>query len=145
MRQFGELIGRLVAGGEVLELIGDVGAGKTTLTKGIGLGMVINEPIQSPTFTISRTYESPRGLTLMHYDFYRLQEASIMDDEIREVAADPDSVVVVEWAGAVDDDLPEDRLWIFINATAENERVVKLVAGGDRSAVLAAKLEKSLK
>ena len=54
-------------------------------------------------------------------------------------------MVVVEWAGAVDNDLPEDRLRIFINATAENQRVVKLVAGGDRSAALAAKLEESLK
>ena len=144
MRQFGELIGRLVSGGEVLELIGDVGAGKTTLTKGIGLGMAISEPIQSPTFTISRTYESPRGLTLMHYDFYRLQEAGIMGDEIREVAADPTAVVVVEWAGAVDNDLPEDRLRIFINATAENQRVVKLVAGGDRSAAFLAKIEEQI-
>lgn len=144
MRQFGELIGRLVSGGEVLELIGDVGAGKTTLTKGIGLGMAINEPIQSPTFTISRTYKSPRGLTLMHYDFYRLQEAGIMGDEIREVAADPTAVVVVEWAGAVDNDLPEDRLRIFINATAENQRVVKLVAGGDRSAAFLAKIEEQI-
>lgn len=144
MRQFGELIGRLVSGGEVLELIGDVGAGKTTFTKGLAVGMGITETIQSPTFTISRTYQSPSGLNLSHYDFYRLQEAGIMGDEIREIAADPTAVVVVEWAGAVDNDLPEDRLRIFINTTAENQRVVKLVAGGDRSAAFLAKIEEQI-
>ena len=103
MKQLGEAIGWSVSGGEVLELVGDIGAGKTTLTKGIARALGINEPVQSPTFTISRVYDSPKGLRLAHYDFYRLSEAGIMGDEIRE-AMDDDSVVVVEWAGAVDDD-----------------------------------------
>ena len=99
------------------------------MTKGIAQALEINEPVQSPTFTISRVYDSPRGLSLAHYDFYRLGNAGIMSEEIREVAAS-NSVVVVEWAGAVDDALPSDRfgdkkllrlakkggLWIFILA-----------------------------
>ena len=143
MQRLGVAIGQAVSGGEVLELVGDIGAGKTTLTKGIAKALDINEPVQSPTFTISRVYDSPRGLRLAHYDFYRLGEAGIMGDEIRE-AMDDDSVVVVEWAGAVDGDLPEDRLAIKITPTSEEERLVEFHPGGKKSAELWQKIKEDL-
>lgn len=143
MKQLGEAIGRSVSGGEVLELVGDIGAGKTTLTKGIARALGINEPVQSPTFTISRVYDSPKGLCLAHYDFYRLGEAGIMGDEIRE-AADDDSVVVVEWAGAVDDDLPKDRLVVKITTISEEERLVEFHPGGKKSTELWQKIKENL-
>ena len=143
MQRLGVSIGQAVSGGEVLELVGDIGAGKTTLTKGIAKALDINEPIQSPTFTISRVYDSPRGLRLAHYDFYRLGEAGIMGDEIREVV-DNDSVVVVEWAGAVDGDLPEDRLVIKITATSEEERLVECHPSGKKSIELWQKIKEDL-
>ena len=143
MQRLGVAIGQAVSGGEVLELVGDIGAGKTTLTKGIAKALDINEPVQSPTFTISRVYDSPRGLRLAHYDFYRLGEAGIMGDEIRE-AMDDDSVVVVEWAGAVDGDLPEDRLAIKITPTSEEERLVGFHPGGKKSAELWQKIKEDL-
>ena len=143
MQRLGVAIGQAVSGGEVLELVGDIGAGKTTLTKGIAKALDINEPIQSPTFTISRVYDSPRGLRLAHYDFYRLGEAGIMGNEISE-AVDNDSVVVVEWAGAVDGDLPEDRLAIKIIATSEEERLVEFHPGGKKSAELWQKIKENL-
>ena len=143
MKQLGEAIGRSVSGGEVLELVGDIGAGKTTLTKGIARVLGINEPVQSPTFTISRVYDSPKGLRLVHYDFYRLSEAGIMGDEIRE-AMDDNSVVVVEWAGAVDDDLPEDRLVVKITTISEEERLVEFHPGGKKSTELWQKIKENL-
>ena len=143
MKQLGEAIGRSVSGGEVLELVGDIGAGKTTLTKGIARALGINEPVQSPTFTISRVYDSLKGLRLAHYDFYRLGEAGIMGDEIRE-AADDDSVVVVEWAGAVDDDLPKDRLVVKITTISEEERLVEFHPGGKKSTELWQKIKENL-
>ncbi len=143
MKQLGEAIGRSVSGGEVLELVGDIGAGKTTLTKGIAQALGINEPVQSPTFTISRVYDSPKGLRLAHYDFYRLGEAGIMGDEIRE-AMDDDSVVVVEWAGAVDDDLPKDRLVVKITTISEEERLVEFHPGGKKSTELWQKIKENL-
>lgn len=143
MKQLGEAIGQSVSGGEVLELVGDIGAGKTTLTKGIAQALGINEPVQSPTFTISRVYDSPKGLRLVHYDFYRLSEAGIMGDEIRE-AMDDDSVVVVEWAGAVDDDLPKDRLVVKITTISEEERLVEFHPGGKKSAELWQKIKENL-
>jgi len=143
MKQLGEAIGRSVSGGEVLELVGDIGAGKTTLTKGIAQSLGISEPVQSPTFTISRVYDSPKGLHLVHYDFYRLSEAGIMGDEIRE-AMDDDSVVVVEWAGAVDDDLPKDRLVVKITTISEEERLVEFHPGGKKSIELWQKIKENL-
>ncbi len=143
MKQLGEAIGQSVSGGEVLELVGDIGAGKTTLTKGIAQALGINEPVQSPTFTISRVYDSPKGLRLVHYDFYRLGEAGIMGDEIRE-AMDDDSVVVVEWAGAVDDDLPKDRLVVKITTISEEERLVEFHPGGKKSTELWQKIKENL-
>lgn len=143
MKQLGEAIGRSVSGGEVLELVGDIGAGKTTLTKGIARALEISEPVQSPTFTISRVYDSPKGLRLAHYDFYRLGEAGIMGDEIRE-AMDDDSVVVVEWAGAVDDDLPKDRLVVKITTISEEERLVEFHPGGKKSTELWQKIKENL-
>ena len=133
MKQFGELIGANMHGGEVIELIGDVGAGKTTLTKGIALGLSIMEPVQSPTFTISRVYESRDDLTLYHYDFYRLGEAGIMAEDIGEAINQPGSIVVVEWSGAVSDVLLQDRLKIRINVTSEDFRQLDIVAGGEKS------------
>ena len=95
MKEFGRTIGAALRGGEVLELIGDVGTGKTTLTKGLAEGLAISEPVQSPTFTISRVYAARDGLHLHHYDFYRLGEAGIMAEDVNEVMHDPAAVTVI--------------------------------------------------
>ena len=138
MQRLGQIIGSRLRGGEVIELVGDIGAGKTTLTKGVAKGLDITEPVQSPTFTISRVYQSPGGLTLAHYDFYRLGEAGIMAEEIHEVAMQPQTVTVVEWAGAVEQVLPADRLTARILAIDEQSRRVTLSAGGPTSQALLA-------
>lgn len=141
MKWLGREIGEALRGGEVLELVGDVGAGKTTLTKGIAEALDITDPIQSPTFTISRVYLAPNGLELHHYDFYRLGEAGIMGGEIQEVMAREENVTIIEWAGAVSDVLPTDRLVVKITATAEDERQVELTATGDVSRALLMRME----
>lgn len=133
MRELGQRIGAATQGGEVLELIGDVGAGKTTFTKGLALGMHIVEPVQSPTFTISRMYDTAHGLRLAHYDFYRLSEAGIMSDELHETLHEPTTVTVVEWAGIVQGVLPDDHVQMKIIATSETERRCEITAYGLRS------------
>lgn len=133
MKEFGERVGTLVRGGEVFELIGDVGAGKTTFTKGLARGLDVTDDVQSPTFTISRTYTGREGLQLAHYDFYRLPHAGIMADEIHDVVQDPSAVVVIEWSEVVANVLPDDRVRLSIRATAENVREVTLEAGGTES------------
>lgn len=130
MRQFGERLGSMLNGGEVIELVGDVGAGKTTFVRGLASGLGIEEAIQSPSFTINRVYDAPNGMQLAHYDFYRLEQAGIMADELKEAIGDKRTIVIIEWADAVADVLPDDRLTIMIKPTGENERVVSLHASG---------------
>jgi len=140
MKQWGAKLGTLLEGGEILELIGDVGAGKTTLTKGIAAGMGVDETVQSPSFTISRVYDAPSGLHLSHYDFYRLHDAGIMADELHETLHDPKTVTIIEWAGIVDGVLPADHVKISISAPTESERRVEIVAGGVKSQALIARV-----
>ncbi len=130
MKDFGARLGRLFQGGEVIELIGDVGAGKTTLTKGIGIGLAVDEAIQSPSFTISRVYSARDDLQLAHYDFYRLDDAGIMGAELQEVVRDPLMVTIIEWAAVAENVLPADRLTIHITSPTETDRNVELRAGG---------------
>ena len=125
MRALGQAIGKQLRGGEVIELIGDVGAGKTTLTKGIAIGLGVDEDVQSPSFTISRTYQTARpNLLLAHYDFYRLHDPGIMASELGEVVNDKGVVTVVEWAEIVNDVLPDGHVRVTIIPTSETARRV---------------------
>ena len=125
-RAFGEKVGRLLKGGEVLELVGDVGAGKTTFTKGLAVGLGIDEDVQSPSFTISRVYDARDGLLLAHYDFYRLNDAGIMANELTETTQDSSTITVIEWADIVEGILPERRLRIVFTAPTEGSRNLTL-------------------
>lgn len=133
MKLFGKAIGDLLHGGEIIELIGDVGSGKTTLTKGIAVGLGVNDYVQSPSFTINRVYQGRDDLTLAHYDFYRLESAGIMANELQETVGDKNVVTVIEWAGVVEGVLPDDRLSIQITAPTETSRKLVCTAGGDVS------------
>lgn len=118
--------GRLV-GGEVLELRGDVGSGKTTFTKGLAEGLGVDDEVQSPSFTISRFYTARDGLELHHYDFYRLPDPGIMRYDIAESTSDARAVTVVEWAETVVGVLPENRtVLVFSYGEAEQERTVEI-------------------
>lgn len=133
MKAFGAKLGTLLRGGEIIELVGDVGAGKTTLAKGIAKGLGVDEAVQSPSFTISRVYVAADNLQLAHYDFYRLSEPGIMMNELDETLHDPRVVILIEWAEIVSGVLPEDRLTITITSPAETTRVVTITTGGDKS------------
>ena len=119
--QLGELLGRSLRGGEVFELSSDLGGGKTTLVRGLARGLGTKDHVASPTFTISREYKTPRH-TLFHYDFYRLDDAGIMSTELAEAVADPQAVVVVEWAGVVQDVLPDKRVTVKLEIVDEDVR-----------------------
>ena len=121
MMAIGRRLGERFRGGEVLELVGDVGAGKTTLVKGIGQGLRVDDDVQSPSFTISRVYEAREGRELHHYDFYRLQDAGVMQYELAESIGNPKAVTVVEWADTVHDVLPDERVVIQLRYTPDGE------------------------
>lgn len=129
MKALGERIGQRLRGGEVIELVGDVGAGKTTLTKGIGLGLGVEDDVQSPSFTISRVYDARDGLQLHHYDFYRLNDAGVLGFELAESIGDERVVTIVEWADSVRGVLPAEHVRIDISYTPDgNGRTVSITA-----------------
>lgn len=94
--RLGQKIGRLLRGGEVIDLVGDVGTGKTTLVRGLASGMGCKDKVTSPTFTICKLYKG--RLNLHHYDFYRLTDDKTVSAELAETADDSRSVIVCEWS-----------------------------------------------
>lgn len=110
----------------VIELVGDVGAGKTTFTKGLARGLEITEEITSPTFTISKVYENSRGQKLVHYDFYRLENPGIMVEDLFENLQDPQTVTVIEWADTVSEILPANHLRLEILINDDGSRTLNL-------------------
>lgn len=123
--QLAELLGRKLRGGEVIELVSDLGGGKTTFTRGLVRGTGSKDRVGSPTFTISREYEAP-GFTVAHFDFYRLGEAGIMGDELDELIGDDHYVTVVEWGDIVRDVLPEQRVTVRFEQTGDDARHITI-------------------
>lgn len=138
---FGQTIGQILNGGEVIELIGDVGAGKTTLVKGIATGLGVDEEVQSPSFTINRVYGGRDGITLSHYDFYRLGEAGIMINDLSESINDSKTVTVIEWGEITSSVLPDDRLVINIISPTEDTRELTIKSNGASNNILAESLK----
>ena len=125
MLEFGKDFAKSLKAPKVIELIGDVGAGKTTFVRGLAEGLGVKEPVTSPSFTISKEYAFPGGL-LVHYDFYRLQDPGLMVGDLEESMFEPNSIVVVEWADTVENVLPEDRTKITIKYTDDGGREIIL-------------------
>lgn len=119
--QLAEKIGVQLRGGEIIELVGDVGAGKTAFVRGLTRGTGSQDRVSSPTFTISNIYSSQK-INLYHYDFYRLDDFKIIKNELTEVVSDPKNSVVLEWAEEVKDALPDDYIRIYITTDGENSR-----------------------
>lgn len=121
-----EAIGGRLRGGEVIELISDVGGGKTTFVKSLAKGFGSSDSVASPSFTISREYVSG-DKTMHHFDFYRLNDPGIVANELAEVVGDEHAVVVVEWADIVEDVLPVEHVTIHIKSTGDTAREFEIV------------------
>ena len=124
MINFGEKIGRMISVPSVIELVGDVGTGKTTITKGIARGLRITDEVTSPSFTISKRYNFKDG-ELVHYDFYRLADPGIMCEDLIESINDSKTITIVEWADSVVDLLPEKHLKYEISLLDDGSREIK--------------------
>ena len=139
-RDLGRRMAGLLRRGDVIIASGDLGAGKTTLTQGIGEGMDVSGAVISPTFVLSRVHRSRNGgPDLVHVDAYRLGSAAELDDLDLDASTD-DSVTLVEWGTGVAEGLSDDRLevdirrsldpadetrWIFLNPVGERWRSVR--------------------
>lgn len=126
--ELGKKLGELLKPNMLITLSGDLGAGKTTFTKGIGLGLGIEKIINSPTFTILKQYHG--RLNLSHFDAYRLEG---QDDDLGfEEIFESDDICVVEWADFIEDILPDQRLEVEIKKIDQDTREFILKAIGSR-------------
>ena len=106
----------------VIELIGDVGTGKTTFVRGLAEGLGIKEPVTSPSFTISKSYALPSDKQLIHYDFYRLSDPGLMQDNLAENLSNQNNIVIIEWGESVSNLLPDNHTIIKIEYTETGGR-----------------------
>ena len=130
----GRQLGKILNPGDIVCLTGDLGTGKTHITKGIAVGLSITENITSPTFTIVNEYDSGR-LKLYHFDVYRVSDP----DEIYAIGFDDyifgEGVSIIEWANYIEEILPKDYLHIYIQkdlSKGENYRKISITPYGEK-------------
>ncbi len=141
-REFGIKLGTLLKSGDILCLNGDLGAGKTTLTKSIGLGLDVSDYITSPTFTLINEYSG--RIPLYHFDVYRLENAHELDDLGFDDYFYGNGVSIIEWAEKIENTLPQDRLVINIKrGNNDDERLLEIHGYGNRSLELIKELNNS--
>lgn len=130
----GRIIGKSLSAGDIVALSGDLGTGKTYLTKGIARGLGVSEQYQitSPTFTLINEY--PGRLTLYHFDLYRLESFLDMINLGYEEYLFGKGVSVIEWAEKASDILPDETIFISLTYLDENRR--KMVISGNDEGML---------
>jgi tRNA threonylcarbamoyladenosine biosynthesis protein TsaE len=131
-RTLGESLGRLLEGGDVVALSGELGAGKTCLVQGLarGLGVAADVPVTSPTFTLVNQY--PGRAEMRHADFYRVDDYARLEDAGFRDLLDPAGVLVVEWPERFPDALPRERIEVGIEIVSDEERRICLRGIGER-------------
>lgn len=129
--KFGIRLGKILKGGDVISLTGDLGAGKTTLTKSIGKGLDVKDYITSPTFALINEY---RGrVDLYHFDVYRLDDIESLYDLGYEDYFYSDGVTIVEWGDKIKTLLPENTINIHIDkGEGLEERIITIYGQGER-------------
>lgn len=126
--QFAEKLAALLSPGDVIALEGDLGAGKTTFTKGLAKGLEIKKTVNSPTFTIIKEYHG--RLPLYHMDVYRVENS--FEDLGFDEYFEGDGVTVVEWAHLIEEQLPNERLTIYLYHEDNDNRKIVLNPLGER-------------
>jgi tRNA threonylcarbamoyladenosine biosynthesis protein TsaE len=126
--RLGRALAGLLRAGDLVVLVGPLGAGKTALTQGIGAGLGVGEPVTSPTFVIARVHSGGR-VPLVHVDAYRLGSVADVDDLDLDASAE-ESVTVVEWGQGLVEQLADEHLEVRIDRRDDDVRTVTLVPHG---------------
>jgi len=134
-QRFGRALANLVRPGDVILLSGDLGAGKTQLTKGLAEGLGVVEPVTSPTFNILLVHEG--SIPLYHFDLYRLERAEELEDLDYFGVLESDGVAVVEWGDRFPEASPVDGIDVVISITGDEQRVIEVRPLGERGDRLA--------
>ena len=124
----GRALAQVMRAGDLVVLVGPLGAGKTALTQGIGAGLGVREPVTSPTFVISRVHRDGR-VPLVHVDAYRLGSVADVDDLDLDVTV-ADSVTVVEWGQGLVERLTDEHLEVRLERRDDEVRTAVLVPHG---------------
>lgn len=141
--KIGYVLGKLLNGGEIICMTGDLGAGKTTLTQSVAKGLDVEDYVTSPTFTIINEYKG--RCPLYHFDVYRIGDIEEMYDLGYEEYFYSQGVAIIEWADIIEDILPEDRLNIIINKKEDmNSREIIIDGKGDKYLSIIDELRKTL-
>ena len=125
MISLGESMARDLTGGEVIALVGDLGAGKTHLCKGIVAGLESEDQVTSPTFALVNEYHGGR-LSVFHFDFYRMESVEDVVAIGWEEYLDSDGIIVVEWADKFPECLPEETLWCRFSIRESDDREIEI-------------------
>jgi len=132
-------VGELLRPGDVVSLVGELGAGKTVFARGVARALGVTELVVSPTFTIVREYEG--RVPLVHVDVYRIDAVQELHDLGFEEVVRDDAVTIVEWGDMIDGLLPGDRLDVRLTpGAADDERVVEIEGHGRSWSARAAEL-----
>lgn len=121
----GAAIGERLKGNEVINLISDLGGGKTTLVRGMLRGIGSSDLVSSPTFTLKNVYKA-KSFEVWHFDFYRIDDPGMVGHELEEALDDKNKVVVIEWAKDIENILPADRMTIEISPTKNDKRELEI-------------------
>ena len=127
-RAFGAALAAVVRAGDLVVLVGPLGAGKTALTQGLGAALGVREPVTSPTFVISRVHRGGR-LPLVHVDAYRLGGVADVDDLDLDASTE-ESVTVVEWGQGLVEQLADEHLEVRLDRRDDDVRTAVLVPHG---------------
>lgn len=136
----GYKLGTLLKKGDVVCLTGDLGAGKTALSKAVAKGLEVKECVTSPTFTIIHEYEG--RLPLYHFDVYRIGEIEEMEDLGYEEYFYGEGVCLIEWASKIEELIPKEHLWIDIKRIDENTRELEIYGANNRFQEMIEELKK---
>ena len=128
-------LAHVVGPGDVITLDGDLGAGKTQFAQGLAAGLDIEGPVTSPTFTLVVTYDDG-CVPLYHFDLYRLEDHTELEDIDFYGMVEGDGVSCIEWASKFSAEMPEDRLEVLLEVTGESSRRIKARAYGSARGLL---------
>lgn len=127
-----EKLGGLLSAGDIIAYKGGLGAGKTTFTRGLAIGLGLGDNVTSPTFALVNEYRGD-NITIYHFDMYRIETEEDLESTGFYDYPFEDNVAVIEWSENISEFLPDKTIYITINSISENEREI-IIEDGERFA-----------
>ena len=124
-----EKLGSLLKAGDMIAYKGGLGAGKTTFTRGLAIGMGLGDSVTSPTFALVNEYRG-KSMTLYHFDMYRIESEEDLESTGFYDYPFEDNVAAVEWSENISDFLPKNTIFVTISSVGENDREIIIEDGG---------------